>query len=252
MTTEDAKKLLEQFQAETQLIQSVQSVIANSVALTLPDGRYITGKEALEAELVSQLDLLIKDEARIIAAIMQMPDMHFRTILLDHYINEKGWEQIAAQFEVARQTVCKKWLEPALEEFSQKMDFIDYSDAASAGYKFGQGIADKVSGFFGGGLDSIDAFNMGNAWDGIYGNTADTAANTAATAEALDVAEEDLAYLRDIAEREAINRFTTAEIKVEQHNENHISKDADLDGIMDAWANDFAEKLEVSEEGVHE
>lgn len=33
---------------------------------------------------------------------------------------------------------------------------------------------------------------------------------------------------------------------------NHISKDADLDGIMDAWANDFAEKLEVSEEGVHE
>lgn len=61
-----------------------------------------------------------------------------------------------------------------------------------------------------------------------------------------------LGYLRDIAEREAINRFTTAEIKVEQHNENHISKDADLDGIMDAWANDFAEKLEVSEEGVHE
>lgn len=26
----------------------------------------------------------------------------------------------------------------------------------------------------------------------------------------------------------------------------------DLDGIMDAWANDFAEKLDVSEEGVHE
>ena len=24
------------------------------------------------------------------------------------------------------------------------------------------------------------------------------------------------------------------------------------DGIMDAWANDFAEKLDVSEEGVHE
>ena len=61
-----------------------------------------------------------------------------------------------------------------------------------------------------------------------------------------------LAYMRDIAEREAINRFTTAEIKVEQHNENHISKDTDLDGIMDAWANDFAEKLDVSEEGVHE
>ncbi len=160
-----------------------------------------------------------------------------------------GLDNFYAGIEKAQQKVKD---ESGWVEYVKKMDFIDYSDAASAGYKFGEGIADKVSGFFGGGLDSIDAFNMGNAWDGIYGNTADTAANTAATADALDIAEEDLAYLRDIAEREAINRFTTAEIKVEQHNENHISKDADLDGIMDAWANDFAEKLEVSEEGVHE
>lgn len=128
-----------------------------------------------------------------------------------------------------------------------------YSGAWDAGYDFGQGIDDKIGGMFdASGLDSMGAFDLNNTLDGIYGNTGDTAANTAATADALDIAEEDLAYLRDIAEREAINRFTTAEIKVEQHNENHISKDADLDGIMDAWANDFAEKLEVSEEGVHE
>ena len=128
-----------------------------------------------------------------------------------------------------------------------------YSGAGDAGYDFGQGIDDKISGMFdASGLDSMGAFDLSNTLDGIYGNTGDTAVNTAATADALDIAEEDLAYLRDIAEREAINRFTTAEIKVEQHNENHISKDADLDGIMDAWANDFAEKLEVSEEGVHE
>ena len=128
-----------------------------------------------------------------------------------------------------------------------------YSGAWDAGYDFGQGIDDKIGGMFdASGLDSMGAFDLSNTLDGIYGNTGDTAANTAATADALDIAEEDLAYLRDIAERDAINRFTTAEIKVEQHNENHISKDADLDGIMDAWANDFAEKLEVSEEGVHE
>lgn len=128
-----------------------------------------------------------------------------------------------------------------------------YSGAWDAGYDFGQGIDDKIGGMFdASGLDSMGAFDLSNTLDGIYGNTGDTAANTAATADALDITEEDLAYLRDIAERDAINRFTTAEIKVEQHNENHISKDADLDGIMDAWANDFAEKLEVSEEGVHE
>ena len=132
------------------------------------------------------------------------------------------------------------------------------ADAFASGAAWGDGVADKVSGMFdfsaldSMGADSLDAFNLGNDLDSIYGNTGDIANNTAATADALDIAEEDLAYMRDIAEREAINRFTTAEIKVEQHNENHISKDTDLDGIMDAWANDFAEKLDVSEEGVHE
>lgn len=161
-----------------------------------------------------------------------------------------GLDNFYAGIEEAQQKVKD---ESGWVEYVKKMDFIDYSDAASAGYEFGQGIDDKISGLFdASGKDSMGAFELSNTLDGIYGNTGDTAANTAATADALDIAEEDLAYLRDIAEREAINRFTTAEIKVEQHNENHISKDADLDGIMDAWANDFAEKLEVSEEGVHE
>lgn len=127
-----------------------------------------------------------------------------------------------------------------------------YSGAWDAGYSFGEGIEDTVSGMFdGSALDSLGAFDLGNDLDSIYGNTDDIASNTAASADALDYAEEDLQYLRDIAEREAINRFTTAEIKVEQQNTNYIEKDADLDGIMDAWANDFAEKLDVSEEGVH-
>lgn len=160
-----------------------------------------------------------------------------------------GLDNFYAGIEDAQQKVKD---ESGWVEYVKKMDFIDYSDAASAGYKFGEGIADKVSGFFGGNSDSIDAFNLGNSLDDIYGNTGDIANNTAATADALDVTEEDLKYLRDIAEREAINRFTTAEVKVEQTNNNYISGDTDLDGIMDAWANDFAEKLDVSEEGVHE
>ena len=134
-----------------------------------------------------------------------------------------------------------------------KLGRFEYGAAFDMGYEFGQGVEDTVGGLFDfSAMDSLDAFNLGNTLDGIYGNTGDTAGNTAAMSDALDIAEEDLAYLRDIAEREAINRFTTAEIKVEQHNENHISSDTNLDGIMDAWANDFAEKLDVSEEGVHE
>ncbi|WP_050618734.1 tape measure protein [Intestinimonas massiliensis (ex Afouda et al. 2020)] len=158
-----------------------------------------------------------------------------------------GLDSFYAGLEQAQQKVKD---EAGWVEYVQKMDFIDYSEAASAGYDFGKGIADKISGAFN--LGGVEAFNLGNTLDGIYGNTGDTAGNTAAMSDALDITEEDLSYLRDIAEREAINRFTTAEIKVEQNNTNYIDKETDLDGIMDAWANDFAEKLDVSEEGVHE
>lgn len=140
-----------------------------------------------------------------------------------------------------------------------KLGRFEYGAAFDMGYEFGQGVEDTVGGLFDfsamdslGAADGLDAFNLGNTLDGIYGNTGDTAGNTAAMSEALDIAEEDLAYMRDIAEREAINRFTTAEIKVEQQNTNYISKDTDLDGIMDAWTQNFAEQLAVSAEGVHE
>lgn len=139
-----------------------------------------------------------------------------------------------------------------------KLGRFEYGAAFDMGYEFGQGVEDTVGGLFDFsamdslGADALDAYGLGNTLDGIYGNTGNTAGNTAAMSDALDIAEEDLAYMRDIAEREAINRFTTAEIRVEQQNTNYISQDTDLDGIMDAWANDFATKLDVSEEGVHE
>ena len=89
-------------------------------------------------------------------------------------------------------------------------------------------------------------------WKKTFVDGGSKAGLTAAAADTLDYMDEDLAWMKDIAEREAINRFTTAEIKVEQHNENHISKDTDLDGVMEAFCVDFAEKLDVSAEGVHE
>ena len=134
----------------------------------------------------------------------------------------------------------------------------EYGAAYDMGYSFGEGIDQKVSGLFDfekkdpmGAGNLKDTMDIGNTLDGVYNNTGDTAGNTAAMKDDLNIAEEDLAYMRDIAEREAINRYTTAEIKIEQQNTNYISKDTDLDGILNAWANDFAEKMDVSEEGVH-
>lgn len=118
-----------------------------------------------------------------------------------------------------------------------------YSGAWDAGYSFGQNLEN--------GFGFGDTLDFERDMEGIWNNTGDIAESTAATADALDISSEDLKYLRDIAEREVINRFTTAEIRIEQHNENHISSDMDVDGIMNAWADSFAERLDISAEGVH-
>lgn len=140
-----------------------------------------------------------------------------------------------------------------------KLDRFEYGSAFDMGYEFGQGVEDTVGGLFDfsamdslGAADGLDAFNLGNTLDGIYESAGDTAANTAATADALDIAEEDLAYLRDIAEREAINRFTTAEISVDMSGmQNNISNGMDLDGVISGLTEGVNEAIDSMAEGVH-
>ena len=122
-------------------------------------------------------------------------------------------------------------------------------DAFSAGASWGDGISAKVGGFFkSGGL--FDGMGLDSALSGIAASSADTAANTAAAADALEIAEEDLRFMRDLAEREAVNRYATAEVRIEQNNTNYIDKDTDLDGLMERWTSEFAERMDVSGENV--
>lgn len=140
-----------------------------------------------------------------------------------------------------------------------KLDRFEYGAAFDMGYEFGQGVEDTVGGLFDfsamdslGAADGLDAFNLGNTLDGIYESAGDTAANTAATADALDIAEEDLAYLRDIAEREAINRVTAAEISVDMSGmQNNISNGMDLDGVISGLTEGVNEAIDSMAEGVH-
>lgn len=133
------------------------------------------------------------------------------------------------------------------------------ADAFNAGAAWGDGVADKVSNMFSGSDGGVDTSNMfnGGGYSGydagqVPANIADTAANTGKAADSLDITSEDLKYLRDIAETEAINRFTTAEIKVEMTNNNNVSGDMDLDGMVDYLANGVNEAMEKAAEGVHD
>lgn len=134
-----------------------------------------------------------------------------------------------------------------------KLDRFEYGAAFDLGYNFGEGIDSKVSGLFdGSAMDSMGASDIGNTLDDIYENTGDTAENTVAMSDALDITEEDLSYLRDIAEREAINRFTTAEISVDMSGmQNNISNGMDLDGVISGLTEGVNEAIDSMAEGVH-
>jgi hypothetical protein len=146
-------------------------------------------------------------------------------------------------------------------EYIQKMDFIDYTDATAAGYEFGKGVEETISRFSLYDLFDVEQLNMddyisaydaaGNGANGLTSDVSDIAGNTGSIADSLDVTDEELKYLRDIAERDTINRYTTAEITVEQTNHNTINSSADLDGIVDGLVDGVNEAIDIVTEGVH-
>jgi tape measure domain-containing protein len=137
------------------------------------------------------------------------------------------------------------------------------TDAYKSGAAWGDGAADKVSDAVGdffaideisldeSGLDTSNLFDGGGYEGMIPTNIDDIALDTESINDKMDITSEDLKYLRDIAEREVVNRFTTAEIKVEMTNNNNVSSDMDLDGIIDYLANGVNEAMEMAAEGVH-
>ena len=124
---------------------------------------------------------------------------------------------------------------------------IDTDKAFESGYNFGEGLEDKIGGFFGRGMDGF-GINYGQFND-IPGGVEDIAKNTKDT---VDISDEELKYLHDLAERDVINRFTTAKIQVEMVNHNNVSSNMDLDGIVDYLVTEVDTAMEQAAEGVHE
>ncbi len=142
-----------------------------------------------------------------------------------------------------------------------KLGRFEYGEAWNAGYSFGEGIDQSIANFdpsslFDTNVPGADDYaNLGNYGSGIGGigsGVDDIAGNTGKIADSMDITEEDLKYLRDIAEQEAVNRFTTAEITIEQTNHNTVSGKMDLDGIVSGLTDAANEAVDKIAEGVHE
>ena len=144
------------------------------------------------------------------------------------------------------------------------LDRFEYSSAWDAGYSFGEGIDESIANFDPSSLfdtnvpgagDYADLSGYGSDLGGLSGigsGVDDIAGNTGAIADSMDITEEDLKYLRDIAEQEAVNRFTTAEISVDMSGmQNNISNGMDLDGVISGLTEGVNEAIDSMAEGVH-
>ena len=154
-------------------------------------------------------------------------------------------------------------LERDAPEVLHRVDATDaYAKGAGYGADFQNWINTKFDAAkdkFKGGLDLTKDFGMeydANAFDTSAVNLnnddlADTADNTKKIADSTDTIDEDLKYLYDLANREAINKFTTAEIRVDMTNHNTVTGTTDLDGVVEYLSNKLYEEMGVVANGVH-
>lgn len=137
----------------------------------------------------------------------------------------------------------------------------EYDAAWDSGYNFGEGIDKNLSTF-----DPSDLFkdkdmiknNLDMTSNELYdvtplnqdGTLTGIKDNTDSIKNSVSTSEEDLKYLREIAEKEAVNRFTTAEIKIDMTNNNTINSDNDIDGFTYKLGESLYNQMKVAKEGV--
>ncbi|MBD8037083.1 tape measure protein [Solibacillus sp. A46] len=134
-----------------------------------------------------------------------------------------------------------------------QMKTFDITDAYNTGHDWGANL------FEGGAQKQSNKQAAAIDWESLMNNLGEspsskeaaekTAGNTAKMAKSMDGTANELKYLRDLADREAINRYTTAEIKVDMKNENHINSEMDIDGVIDRFGEKVEEVVAVLAEG---
>lgn len=148
-----------------------------------------------------------------------------------------GLDNFYAKLESAQKKVKD---EAGWVEYVKKMDYIDYSKAAGAGYRFGEGLADKVAGVFSG----SDYAGLGD----IAGGVSDIAANTGKIADEVHIADEDLQFFRDVAEMRYIQNFVQLTPTVSMSAS--ISEKVDVNGVIQKIEQVLKEEIAESAEVV--
>lgn len=169
-----------------------------------------------------------------------------------------GLDNFYSEIEAAQQQVKD---ESGWVEYVKKWEYIDYTDAWDAGYSFGEGIDESIANFnlsdLFGGANEIpqpeDYLPQFEGYGGYDDKLDDMSGDLGAIRDSLEISAEELKYLRDAAEQESINRFTTAEIKIDMSGmQNTINSNDDIDGFMTKLTDSVNEAVDSTLEGVHE
>lgn len=150
--------------------------------------------------------------------------------------------------------------EAGLVEYVKSKEFMDYSSAATTGSNIGSNIygniADKLSGI----SNKFSSLTSGMTSTGFSGlGDLGTSSNPLAVegtgkdgAVDVDMADEDLQYLRDIAEREYINKFSTATLAPNiQITFGDVHEEADTDKVAGRIKKILQEEIALASEGVY-
>lgn len=135
------------------------------------------------------------------------------------------------------------------------LDRVDEYEWGRAGIEIGGSIHEKLSGveeWLNKSLDTGESPFSGNDWETTFKNAldgSDLGGNVGDIADAVELTAEDLLFLRELAEMETINRFTTAEIKVDMSNYNTINGENDLDGLVIKLSEKLEEEMHIVAEG---
>lgn len=222
---------------------------------------------ALGKAFIDGANIAIRGVNKLIDLINKIPGINIGKV------GEATFTPVKADNSYIKQQIdsLNKWVGDAPEKI--KLDRMGYKDIGAEfqkgnalGTKWQNAITDKFKDTFDInkmledakkklGLD--DLWNKQNPLNNLGGfggdlgkNVKDTAGNTAKMAKTMDKSQEDLKYLRDIAEQETINRFTGVNIKIDMNNTNNISKDTDVDGIVNVLTEKLNDAMIVSAEGI--
>lgn len=141
-----------------------------------------------------------------------------------------------------------------------QLERIDYGSTFEAGASVGDKASNAISDRFS--FNANDTANLDATTQAVNQNTSainngvnsintKNAKNTSKLKKSVDISKENLVYLRDIAEKEAINQFTTAEVKVDMTNNNTVNNGLDLNGMIKSLSDGVKEAMEVCADGVY-